>query len=144
MSSHRTKRARSIVRRGFSLIEVIVAVTIIAIFAGLIGPKLLKNIGGGKTKKAQADTKTIDTQVKLYLTDRQSTKVGTDFQLDMLVPEYIESADELTDPWGNRYRFEDGTDGRDFDIVSYGRDGQPGGAGEDADIRSGKLAKGSE
>ena len=117
------------------------AVTIIAIFAGLIAPKVLKNLGGAKTKKAQTDTKNIDTQVKIYLTDRQVTSVGSDFRLEMLVPEYIESTDDLLDPWGNRYLILEGTDGRDFDVVSYGQDGTPGGDSENADIRSGKLAK---
>ena len=70
--------------------------------------------------------------------------MGSDFRLEMLVPEYLESTDDLVDPWGNRYLILEGTDGRDFDVVSYGQDGTPGGDGENADVRSGKLAKKGE
>ena len=51
------------------------------------------------------------------------------------------STDDLLDPWGNRYLILEGTNGRDFDIVSYGADGTPGGEGENADITHGKAPK---
>jgi general secretion pathway protein G len=144
MRSKNLRRPLRRVRRGFSLIEVIVAVTIIAIFAGLVAPQLLKRLSGAKQDQARTEANAIATQVKIFLTDRHNTSVGADFTLDALVPEYLESTDDLLDPWGNRYIIREGTNGRDFDIVSYGADGIPGGEGENADITHGKAPKKSE
>ena len=144
MHSKNLRRQLRRARRGFSLIEVIVAVTIIAIFAGLVAPQLLKRLSGAKQDQARTEANAIATQVKIYLTDRHNTSVGSDFTLDALVPEYLESTDDLLDPWGNRYIIREGTNGRDFDIVSYGADGIPGGEGENADITHGKAPKKTE
>ena len=144
MQQKNNRRQNRRARRGFSLIEVIVAVTIIAIFAGLVAPQLLKRLSGAKQDQARTEANAIATQVKIFLTDRHNTSVGADFTLDSLVPEYLESTDDLLDPWGNRYIIREGTNGRDFDIVSYGADGIPGGEGENADITHGKAPKKSE
>jgi general secretion pathway protein G len=141
MHSRTIRRPLRRLRRGFSLIEVIVAVTIIAIFAGLVAPQLLKRLSGAKQDQARTEANAIASQVKIYLTNRQESKLAADFQLDNLVPEYLESTDDLLDPWGNRYLILEGTNGRDFDIVSYGADGTPGGEGENADITHGKAPK---
>ena len=141
MLAHTNRRSNRRLRRGFSLIEVIVAVTIIAIFAGLVAPQLLKRLSGAKQDQARTEANAIASQVKIYLTNRQESKLAADFQLDNLVPEYLESTDDLLDPWGNRYLILEGTNGRDFDIVSYGADGTPGGEGENADITHGKAPK---
>jgi general secretion pathway protein G len=141
MKSRNIRRPLRQLRRGFSLIEVIVAVTIIAIFAGLVAPQLLKRLSGAKQDQARTEANAIAAQVKIYLTNRQESKLAADFQLDNLVPEYLESTDDLLDPWGNRYMILEGTNGRDFDIVSYGADGTPGGEGENADITHGKAPK---
>jgi general secretion pathway protein G len=142
-NTNRRPNRRS-VRRGFSLIEVIVAVTIIAIFAGIIAPQVLKRLGGAKVDQARTEANAIATQVKAYLASRQSTSLGSDFQLEALIPEYLESTDDLLDPWGNRYVITEGTNGRDFDIVSYGADGTPGGEGEAADITNGRAPRKTE
>jgi len=144
MQQKDNRRQNRRARRGFSLIEVIVAVTIIAIFAGLVAPQLLKRLSGAKQDQARTEANAIAAQVKIYLTDRHATKVGADFSLEGLVPEYLESIDDLLDPWGNRYIIREGTNGRDFDIVSYGADGIPGGEGENGDITHGKAPKKSE
>ena len=144
MQQKNNRRQNRRLRRGFSLIEVIVAVTIIAIFAGLVAPQLLKRLSGAKQDQARTEANAIAAQVKIYLTDRHATKIGADFSLEALVPEYLESTDDLLDPWGNRYIIREGTNGRDFDIVSYGADGIPGGEGENGDITHGKATKKAE
>ena len=138
MHSNNTRRSLRRIHRGFSLIEVIVAVTIIAIFAGLIAPQLLKRLSGAKQDQARTEA------VKIYLTNRRESNIGSDFELSNLVPEYLESQDDLLDPWGNKYLLLEGTNGRDFDIVSYGKDGTQGGEGENADITHGKAPKKTE
>ncbi len=140
----RRSHARRQLRRGFSLLEVIVAVTIIALFAALIAPNLLRRLGGAKRDQAQIKASAIASQIKIYLTENRQTSLGEDFNLDVLVTDgYLESMDDLVDPWGNRYVVLPGTEGRDFDVVSYGADGEPGGeAGSDnADITHGKDAR---
>lgn len=136
------RRARRRLRRGFSLIEVIVAVTIIALFAALIAPSLLNRVGGAKVEKARAEATSIANQVKIFLTESKESTLGGDFTLDLLVPKYIESKDDLLDPWGNPYILDrPGSNGRDFDVVSLGADGTRGGEGEAADVVHGKEKK---
>lgn len=125
-------------RRGFSLVEVIVAVTIIALLAALVAPRLYRFIGTAKDSKAKAETSSIAQQVKLYMTEQGTSRLSDDFRLEVLLQRpdpYIENAEQLIDPWGNPYTIViPGEFNVDFDIVSYGADGRPGGEGENADI----------
>jgi general secretion pathway protein G len=128
-------------RRGFSLVEVIVAVTIIALLAALVAPRLYRFIGTAKDSKAKAETSSIAQQVKLYMTENGLSTVPGEFELEWLCEgenPYLESTDDLKDPWGNTYVIVIPGSGRDFDIVSYGLDGQPGGEGENKDIVHGR------
>jgi len=139
-----SRRARRHLRRGFSLIEVIVAVTIIALFAAVIAPTLLGRVGTAKVDKARVEATSIANQIKIYLTENKSSTLSSDFTLDMLVPKYIESKDDLIDPWDMPYVLDrPGLNGRDFDVVSLGADGVRGGEGENADIIHGKEKKSS-
>jgi len=128
-------------RRGFSLVEVIVAVTIIALLAAIVAPRLYRFIGTAKDGKAKADATSIAQQVKLYMTENGLSSVPGDFELEWLCEgqnPYLESRDDLKDPWGNFYVIVIPGTGRDFDIVSYGADGQPGGDGENKDVVHGR------
>ena len=137
-----SRRARRQLRRGFSLLEVIVAVTIIALFAALVAPSLLNRVGGAKVDKARVEATSISQQIQIYLTDSNATSLNGDFTLDLLVPKYFESKDDLLDPWGNPYIIDrPGLNGRDFDVVSLGADGARGGEGDNADIVHGKEKK---
>ncbi|UCD76931.1 MAG: type II secretion system protein GspG [Phycisphaerales bacterium] len=133
---HRGPLGRS--RRAFTLLEVIVVVTIIALLAALVAPKLLINVEKSKRKIAQADVSSIAQQVSLYLLDNGMSKPSDDLDLEMLVegPEPYLRAKDLLDPWGNPYVIRTGIDAEnpDFDIVSYAADGLPGGEGDGEDI----------
>jgi len=128
-------------RRGFSLVEVIVAVTIVALLAALVAPRLYRFIGTAKDSKAKAETASIAQQVKLYMTENGLSTVPGEFELEWLCEgenPYLESADDLKDPWGNACVIVIPGSGRDFDVVSYGADAQPGGDGENKDIVHGR------
>jgi len=128
-------------RRGFSLLEVIVAVMIVAMLAALVVPRVLENIGRSKERIARAEVNSLANQVRLYLADNEMTRPSPDFDLEWLTEgprPYLNNANDLIDPWGNPYVIiVPGQYNIDFDIVSYGADGQPGGEGEDADVISG-------
>ena len=84
------------------------------------------------------DALALAMQVRLYMTENNVTGLSQDFELEMLVPDYLESADGLTDPWGSPYLLRMPGDGRDFDIVSYGEDKVEGGTENNADVVHGK------
>jgi general secretion pathway protein G len=128
-------------RRGFSLLEVVVAVTIVAILAAIVAPKFLGFIGQAKTKRAKTEATQLAQLVKLYLTTNGVSTMPDGFELVWLTEgpsPQLESKKDLMDPWGHEYQLiMPGTEGRDFDIVSLGADGKTGGDGENADITHG-------
>jgi general secretion pathway protein G len=138
MNTHTyTRRMVQTARRGFTLLEIIVVVTIIALLATLIAPRLIGRIGQAKAAVAKAEVSEIAKQVNLYCVDNGISRLGDDFDLSVLTsgPSPYVKASDLTDPWGHEYVIlVPGERNTDFDVISYGADGAPGGEGEDADI----------
>jgi general secretion pathway protein G len=144
MKTMRIKRRA--VRRGFTLIEAIVIVVILGILASVIAPRLLGRLGQARSETARQNASVLRGSMDLFLVDH-STKLGRETPTIRVLIErpsyidaadyqaYIQSADDLIDPWGNEFILEyPGRDGKDFSIISFGADGQPGGEGEAADI----------
>ncbi len=139
--NRRTLRSNS-KRRAFSLIEVIVAVTIVAIMAAIFVPRLTKFIGSAKDKRAKTEAASLAQQVRLYMTEAGMSRCPEDFELDILTEgddPYLDNKKALLDPWGHPYIIiVPGEVNKDFDLISYGADGQPGGDGENKDIVNGQ------
>lgn len=137
--SHRVRRAA---QKGFTLLELLVVLLIIALLAGYVGPKLFSQVDKAKVKTAQAQMKTIGDALTQFRLDTGSYPTA-DQGLDALTkaPQgtnnwngpYLAKT-VPADPWGHAYQYH--VPGRDSeaDIVSFGRDGREGGSGEDADL----------
>jgi general secretion pathway protein G len=141
-------------RKGFTLIELMIVIVIIGILATLLIPRIMERPEEARRIKAKMDIKTIESALKLYKID-SGTYPTTEQGLEALVKKpdtspvpkkwndkgYLEG-NVPNDPWGNPFYYTSpGSDGRDFEIISYGNDGQPGGTGRDADISSTDLSK---
>ena len=127
-------------RRAFSLIELIVAVTIMAILAALVVPRVNQWIGFTKGKTARADAETIAQQVRMYMTAKGMSTLPADFELGELAEgdQRLLNQNQLVDPWGNPYQIRvPGEINLDFDVYSLGADGQAGGEGDNADVVAG-------
>jgi general secretion pathway protein G len=139
MTRPRTSRQhRKDTRRAFTLLEVVVVVTIIALLATLVAPRLIGQIGRSKQRIAQAEVNSIAQQVKLWMLDNGYSQLPDDFDLMTLTEgkdPYLREKD-LYDPWERMYVLVNPGEENpaDFDIWSYGNDGEPGGEGEDADV----------
>ncbi|PKP96298.1 MAG: type II secretion system protein GspG [Alphaproteobacteria bacterium HGW-Alphaproteobacteria-13] len=141
----RTRGAPREERAGFTLIEVIVVIIILGVLAAVIAPRVLQRVGQSKKAVAEAGAASLAMAVRLFIADHGRPEVGATIEILWErpggVPEaqwepYVENADKLIDPWGARYILKIPGDKNpyDFDVVSLGGDGKPGGAGEDADI----------
>lgn len=140
---------RKISRReaGVTLIEMMVVVVIIALFAALVLPKMMNQAGKAKRVAARSQINAYMTALGAYKLDTgvyPSTEQG--LQALRVKPENVNNwqgpytdKDISNDPWGAPYVYHyPGEHGDDPDIISYGTDGQPGGDGENADIVSWK------
>lgn len=147
--------ANSILRRnhsGFTFIELMVVIVILAILAVTIGPRILGRTGQAKQVKARVDMAALETALKLYKLDN-GFYPATEQGLDALVtpPDsepapknwrrggYLEKGQVGRDPWKNAYVYLCPGVHEEFDLISYGADGVPGGEDENRDINSWEL-----
>ena len=128
---------------GFTLLELLVVLLIIALLAGYVGPKLFGEVGKAKTKTAASQMKSLAGALDQYRLDTgryPSNKLGLN-SLTKKPPEESKWSgpylmkDVPNDPWDKPYIYRiPGENGHDYDLLSYGLDGKPGGSGEDTDI----------
>ncbi|MBE9570280.1 MAG: type II secretion system major pseudopilin GspG [Proteobacteria bacterium] len=143
---------RNLDNRGFTLIELMVVIVILGILAGLIIPRIMSRPEEARQAKARMQIESLETALKLYKLDNGSYP-STEQGLQTLVEAptvgnlprkwreggYLEKGKVPKDPWGNDYVYlSPGTSG-DYDIISYGADGEQGGEGKNKDINSWEI-----
>ena len=121
---------------GFTLIEVMVVIVILAIMAAMIVPKVMSRPDEARIVAARQDVATLAQAVKLFKLDNKQYP-PTEQGLNALLGKYLERLP--TDPWGKPYQYLFPGLRGEFDIWSFGADGQPGGEGGNADIGSWAL-----
>jgi general secretion pathway protein G len=128
---------------GFTLLELLVVMVIIGLLAGFVAPRYFSQVGKSQVKAAKAQVDALDKALeamRLDLGRLPTTEEGLAL-LNTAPPNdpnwsgpYLKK-EVPKDPWGRPYVYvQPGTHNNDFDLFSYGKDGQPGGSGEDADI----------
>lgn len=118
-------------QRGFTLIEVMVVVVILAILATVVVPRIMDRPDQARVTRAQQDIRAVEAALNLYRLDNFRYP-STDDGLEALVPKYLDSLPE--DPWGNPYLYLSPGEKGEFDVYSFGADGTEGGEGVDKDI----------
>jgi general secretion pathway protein G len=137
--------ARRLAERGFTLVEMLVVISIIALIMALVGPRVLNFLTESKVKAAKIQIESLSSALDLYALDTgryPSSPEG----LDALMQRpgntaswngpYLKGAIVPKDPWGNSYIYRSPGQHGAYDILSYGADGQEGGTGAATDISS--------
>lgn len=146
----------SIVRRtGFSLLEVIIAITIIVILGTVVGVQLADLPQRGRASAARMQLAAFKTALQMYAADHGAPPTQRQ-GLDALVRRptvppvpatyrpngYLDAPQVPADPWGRPYAYlVPGSSGEAFEVVCYGADGEEGGTGYDADLSSSRLSE---
>lgn len=128
--------------RGFTLLELLVVIVIIGLLAGYVAPRYFSQVGKSEVQVARAQIEALGKALDQYQLDTR--RVPT--QQQGLAALVVKPADEPNwagpylkkavpaDPWGHPYVYRSPGAKTDYELLSLGRDGKPGGSGEDADI----------
>lgn len=122
---------------GFSLAEMMVVIVIIGLLATLVVPNVMRNLSKAYLTKAKVDITAIDQAVQEYAMDHTGSYPDS---LEQLVEKndngraYLKAEEIPKDPWNFEYLYDPATDGDDYRIYTLGKDSQPGGEGENADM----------
>jgi len=127
---------------GFTLMELLVVLAILGLLMSLVGPRVLSQLGGAKTKTAAIQIKDLEQSLEMYKLDVGKFPSNSE-GLAALVAKpagttgwngpYLKS-DVPLDPWKREYLYKYPGDHAELDIYSYGQNGTPGGEGEDSDV----------
>lgn len=151
MTTHaqiRKRKCQAARRRGeegYTLIEILVVITIIGLVVGLIGPRVLNYLGESKVKTAKIQIQGFSSALDLYYLDTGRYPSGAE-GLGALVQRsggiaswngpYLKGGNVPNDPWGKAYIYRSPGEHGAYDILSYGADGQEGGTGTASDVTS--------
>ena len=138
-------RARRAAEIGFTLLELLVVIVIIGLLAAYVGPKYFAQLGKSEVTIAKAQIEAFEKSLDTYRLD-VGRYPGTEEGLAALLAAppsagakwngpYLKKS-VPPDPWGHPYAYRAPGAKAEYEIVSLGKDGQPGGSGEDADISS--------
>lgn len=130
------------VQQGFTLLELLVVMVIIGLLAGYVAPRYFAQVGKAEVKTARAQIDALEKALDQYRLDTGHYP-STEQSLTAL---FTHPADEPkwegpylkkgvpADPWGRPYQYRQPGEHGEYDLFSYGKDGQTGGSGEDADL----------
>lgn len=130
-------------RRGVTLLEVMIVLAIIALIAGLAGPRLIESFGRAKSRSAEVQMTNLKSALSLYYIDQGRYPSEAEGLAALLAAPpsapgwrgpYVDGPDALQDPWQRPYIYRAPGQNGPFDLQSYGRDGVAGGTSEDSDL----------
>jgi general secretion pathway protein G len=135
---------QSSIPRGFTLIELMVVVVILGLLATMVMPKVLSKPEKARRTKAVAEIRIMQSALAMFKTDTGRFPTTAEGLPALVTDPGVSGYDKEgylervpTDPWGNKYIYIcPGIRGKDYDLVSLGKDGEDGGSGDDADIES--------
>jgi general secretion pathway protein G len=130
--------------RGFTLLELLVVIVIIGLLAGYVGPRYFAQVGKSETKVARAQVDAIEKALDQYRLDNGRYPTTEQGLLALYQPPSSEpkwsgpylKKQAPPDPWGRTYQYRAPGEHGEYDLYTYGKDGQPGGSAEAADITS--------
>lgn len=130
---------------GFTLVEILVVITIIGMIMALVGPRVLNYLGESKVKAAKIQIQSFASAIDFYYLDAGRYPSSAEGLAALVQPAsgvaawngpYLKGGNVPSDPWGRAYVYRFPGEHGFYDLISYGADGQEGGTGTAADITS--------
>jgi len=146
----RRRRSRAHSQRGFTLVEMLVVITIIGLIMSLVGPRVLNYLGESKVKAAKIQIQSFVSALDLFYLDAGRYPTSSEGLAALVKPAagltawngpYLKGGSVPNDPWGKPYVYRSPGERSAYDIVSYGADGQEGGTGAAADISTASIER---
>ena len=143
--SLRRRRRRGRGEDGFTLVELLVVITIIAMIMALVGPRVLNYLGESRVKAAKIQLQSFSSALDLFYLDAGRFPTSSEGLAALVHPAsgvaawngpYLKGGTVPNDPWGNPYVYKQPAERAPYEIRSLGSDGQEGGTGTSTDLVS--------